>query len=214
MSGKTANCALISPLFSRKIVRNRPMRSRTMSSPQSGSPDNSFQHRLNKVAEIRAPIEASKPEVAVIPDWKENFRYPAAIVGAALVGMVSVFLARYVRFQLMGGSLAGENADFTMLIDGGIGIACSFFLFAALRFQGAALKTAQTLGIVAMIMIMHNFVHAVPKAFSLIFSEEWTEEVLAMTEPGSILFRGASFVVIEPEGSKSLIPIVRRAGKA
>ncbi|NNE80119.1 MAG: hypothetical protein HKN18_07580 [Silicimonas sp.] len=185
-----------------------------MSSPQSGMPDNSFQNRLNKVAEARAPIEAAKPQVEVIPDWKENFKYPATIVAAALVGMLAVFVARYARFHLMGGSLAGEDADITMMIDGAIGIACSFVLFSALRFRGAEFKAAQTFGILAMIMIMHNFVHAAPKAFNLVFSEEWTNQVIAMTEPGSILFRGASFVVIEPKEEKPTIPTVRRAGKA
>ena len=58
-----------------------------MSSPQSGAPNANFQDRLNRLAEARAPIEAAKPEVAVVPDWKENIKYPASLVGAALVGI-------------------------------------------------------------------------------------------------------------------------------
>ena len=114
-----------------------------MSSPQGGTPDSGFQERLNRVAEARAPIDAAKPQVAVIPDWKENLKYPAAIVGSALVGMLAVFVARYVRFHIMGGSLAGDDADITMLIDGGIGAACGFLLFAMLRFEGKEFKIGQ-----------------------------------------------------------------------
>lgn len=189
-----------------------------MSSPQTGSPDRSFQTRLNRVAERRAPIEAAKPEIAVLPDWKSNIKYPAALVGAALVGMLAVFSARYARFHLMGGTLAGEDADITMAIDGAIGVAVSFILFSALRFRGAEYKAAQTFGIFAMIMIMQNFVHAAPKTFSVLFSPEWTEDVITMTEPNSILFRGATFVLYEPkdeaiaEEERPALPKVRRMG--
>lgn len=190
-----------------------------MSSPQTGSPDASFQSRLNRVAEKRAPLEAAKPQVDVLPDWKQNVKYPAALVGSALVGMLAVFVARYVRFHLMGGSLAGEDADITMMIDGAIGAACSFLLFTALRFHGAEYKAAQTFGIFTMIVIMHNFVHAAPKTFSFIFSQEWTDEVIASTEPRSILFRGATFLLSNPdeaavaeEDAAPALPKVRRMG--
>ena len=184
-----------------------------MSSPQGGTPDSGFQERLNRVAEARAPIEAAKPEVPVIPDWKENFKYPAAIVGSALVGMLAVFVARYVRFHIMGGTLAGDDADITMLIDGGIGAACGFLLFAMLRFEGKEFKAAQTFGIVAMVMVMHNLVHWAPGVFNTIFSPAWTEDVIAYTEPNSILFRGNSFVLVEDESEVAAAPTIRRAGK-
>lgn len=184
-----------------------------MSSPPTGTPNNAFQDRLNRVAEARAPIEAAKPEISVIPDWKENFKYPGAIVGSAIVGMLAVFVARYVRFQLLGGSLAGDDADITMMIDAGIGAACGFLLFAMLRFEGKEFKAAQTFGIFAMIMVMHNFVHYMPGVFSTVFSEEWTDEVIAYTEPNSILFRGVSFVMVEPASEVATAPTIRRAGK-
>lgn len=186
-----------------------------MSSPQSGSPDSSFQARLNKVAERRAPIDASKPEVPVIPDWKENFKYPAALVGSFFVGMLAVFIARYARFHLMGGSLAGEDADIAMLLDGGIAAACSFALFSMLRFHDAQFKAAQSFGVAAMVLFMHNFVHLSPGVFGAIFSDEWAEEVVAATEPNSILFRGASFVLYTPKeetAEKAPLPKVRRIG--
>ena len=184
-----------------------------MSSPPSGTPNAGFQDRLNRVAEARAPIDAAKPQVSVIPDWKENIRYPAKLVGCALVGMMAVFVARYVRFHMMGGTLAGEDADITMLIDGGIGAACGFLLFAILRFDGKEYKAAQTFGIVAMVMVMHNLVHYMPGVFNTLFSETWTEDVIAYTEPNSILFRGNSFVLYETESQVAEAPAVRRRGK-
>ncbi len=184
-----------------------------MSSPPSGTPNSNFQNRLNRVADARNPGGQVKPPVPVIPDWKENFKYPASIVGAALVGMMAVFVARYVRFHLMGGTLAGEDADITMLIDGGIGAACGFLLFAMLRFNGAEYKAAQTFGIAAGVMVMHNFVHYAPGVFNVVFSEAWTEDVIAYTEPNSILFRGNSFLLYEEPETAAVEPVIRRAGK-
>ncbi len=189
-----------------------------MSSPQGGTPDSSFQERLNRMADRRAPIEAAKPEVDVLPEWKANIRYPAALVGAALLGMLAVFVARFVRFHLMGGTLAGDDPDFTMLIDGGIAAACSFLIFGMLRFEGHEFKAAQTFGIVAMIGLMHNFVHAAPGAFGLMFSKQWTEDIVTYSEPGSLYFRGFYFQVLpsgeevadEPEERE--LPKVRRMG--
>ena len=184
-----------------------------MSSPAGGAPNQSFNDRLNRVAEARAPIEATKPHVPPIPDWKENFKYPAAIVGAAIVGMLAVFVARYVRFHMMGGTLAGDDPDITMMIDAGLGAACSFVLFSMLRFSGPEFKAAQTFGIAAMVMCMHNLVHAAPTAFNLLFSEEWTEEVTTFTEPNSILFRGVSFVIYETEEEARAAPVILRVGQ-
>lgn len=169
-------------------------------SSTTGGPNSSFQDRLNRVAEARAPIEAAKPQVDLTPDWKTNIRYPLSLVGAALLGMLAVFIARYARFHLTGGALTGDDADLTMIIDGGLAAGCSFLLFGLLRFDGAEYKLAQTVGIVVMVCIMHNFVHAAPAVFDIVFSPEWTQDVIAYTEPKSILFRGVSFV-LDPEAA-------------
>ena len=161
----------------------------------------SFQDRLNRVAEARAPIEAAKPQVDLTPDWKTNIRYPLSLIAAAVVGMLAVFLARYARFHLTGGGFDDMDPDMTMIVDGGLAAGCSFLLFGLLRFEGAEYKLAQTVGIVIMVCIMHNFVHMAPAAFDVMFSPEWTDEVIAYTDPKSILFRGVSFA-LNPEEAR------------
>lgn len=189
-----------------------------MSSPQGNAPNNGFQSRLNRMAEQRAPTDAAKPQVDLLPDWKANIRYPAAIVASALVGMLAVFVARLVRYHIMGGTLAGDDPDFTMIIDGSIAVACSFLLFGMLKFKGKEFKVAQTVGIIAMIGLMHNFVHAAPSAFGLLFSTEWADDIVSYSEPGSVYFRGFYFVVIPSgddvadEPQKRELPKVRRLG--
>jgi hypothetical protein len=148
----------------------------------------------------------SKGTVSPIPSWRENIGYPAQIVGVFLAGMAAVFVARYVRFHMMGGSLAGADADLTMLMDFGFAAMVTFFLRAIMRTEGSEFTMAKTAGIAAMICTMHNAVHAQPKLFGVIFSPEWVEEVVYMTEPKSILFRGNSFVMGEPRAETPPYP--------
>lgn len=163
----------------------------------------SFQDRLNKVAEARAPIEASKPVVDLSPDWKTNIRYPISLVAAAVAGMAAVFAARYARFHLTGGGYGDMNPDATMIVDAGLAAGCSFLLFGLMRFEGHAYKMAQSVGIMIMVCIMHNFVHMAPRVFDTVFSPEWTYEVVNTTYPKSILFRGVSYA-INPEEARQV----------
>ena len=62
---------------------------------------------------------------------------------------------------------------------------------------GTPQKTAMIFGIFAMVGLMHNAVHALPGVFSGLFSPDWTEEIIASSEPGTLYFRGNYFVLIE-----------------
>ena len=186
-----------------------------MSGPGTGTPDSGFKDRLNRMQERRAPIEAARPQVDVLPDWKENVRYPATLVGMAVLGMFAVFVVRYVRFHLMGGTLAGNDADITMIIDAGLAGVAAFIIYSAVgltmrdanRAERGSMfslnnlgdnpvKAALVVGIAIMIGTMHNMVHSAPGLFGALFSEEWTEDVVAFSEPGSIYFRGNYFTVL------------------
>lgn len=186
-----------------------------MSGPGAGTPNSGFQDRINRVRERRAPIEAARPKVDVLPDWKENVRYPANLVGMALLGMFAVFAVRYVRFHLLGGTLAGNDADITMFIDAALAGVAAFIIYSAVGLtmrdanraeRGSMLslsnlgdnpvKAALVVGIAIMIGTMHNMVHSMPGLFGAVFSEEWTEDVITYSEPGSIYFRGNYFTVL------------------
>jgi len=213
-----------------------------MSGQGTGTPDRGFQNRINRVQELRAPIEAARPRVDVLPDWRENVRYPATLVGMALLGMLAVFIARFVRFHLIGGTLSGDSPDITMLIDAGLAALAGLMILAAFgltarqlsREEGQGVFSLKTLGensvkaalvagIAIMIGTMQNMVHSMPSVFKLVFSEEWTEDVVTYSEPGSIYFRGNYYVVLPQaedaapvdadapeEGEKKALPKVRR----
>lgn len=167
----------------------------------------SFQERLTRLAAEKETAEPQKKSRRVkraeagLPSMSENIRYPMLFVWAAVVGMIAVFLSRYIRFHLTGGSLSGgENADMVMMIDGAIAAGTGFALKNMLSIEDKSLQFAQTVGVVIMVLGMHNLVHMAPKAFSVIFSPEWTEEVLLTTEPKSLLFAGVTYRLAGGDG--------------
>ncbi len=191
-----------------------------MSSRPISSRMPSFRSRLNRVAEARAPYEAERPEVSVLPDWKQHFRLPMAIFAAMIVGALAVLAVRYARLQYMGGGFAGQNPDVTMAIDVGAAFAIAFILFALARKSGLLLAAGHLVGVFAMIGFMHNVAHTAPQLFASIYSAPWTTEIASASEPGSLYFRGGYITVMqeaeevieveEPEETEIALPRVIR----
>ncbi|MDJ1008699.1 MAG: hypothetical protein QNJ13_12855 [Paracoccaceae bacterium] len=146
---------------------------------------------------------APKKEVSPVPSLRENLAYPMSLVGAFFVGMLAVFAARYARFHIAGGSMVGEDADIAMMMDGALAMGVGFVFRSFFRFETKDYITAKTVGIAAMIALMHNLVHWAPGVFAGLFDEEYVEMTLELTEPNSILFRGMSFVINEPQTAQS-----------
>lgn len=163
-----------------------------MSGTHSGAPDGSFQERLAKVRERQAPEFAARPAVEVLPDWRENISGPAGYALAFLCGCLAVFLVRLIRFHAMGMAITGPNADLVLGIETFGALTISFVLFMFLPWKGYQYKLVQFSGVALIIATMHNAVHSTPTLFSLMFSEEWTEEILAETVPNSVYVRGQS----------------------
>lgn len=136
-----------------------------------------------------------KRAASPLPSLRDTIGYPASIVGAVLIGMLAVLVTRWARHMLLGGSLIGEDADIMMAIDGGVALAFGLVMKWLFRLSGKLQETARTVGILAMIGVMHNLVHILPGAFEMAFSPEWVTAVIESTEPQSILFRGESFVL-------------------
>ncbi len=163
-----------------------------MSSPQSANPNAGFQDRLNRVAERRAPHEAERPEIEVLPDWKENARGPAGIAVAILVGILAVVTVRIARFHVMGVALVSDSPDMTLAIEMAASLLLSFMIFMLLPWKGIQYRFLQFAGVALMALTMHNMVHTSPGLFRLVFSPEWTDRVIAATEPSSMYVRGQS----------------------
>ena len=127
-------------------------------------------------------------------EMSSSMQYPLWIIGAVLLGAVGVVLSRWARFQLTGGALAGENADLWMIVDGVFAVAIVIAMRSLLSVNGAPMILAKAFGIVAMIGIMHSLVHEEPEVFAKVFSSVWVNEVIATTQPRTILFLDGAFV--------------------
>ena len=165
---------------------------------------------VGPVDEEKVRKKKSKRAAAGLPSMRETVGYPASIVLAFFLGMLAVLITRYVRYAMAGSALTGEDADITMAIDAGLALAIGFVLKQMCRLSGKIQETAKTLGIFAMICVMHNLVHTWPGAFEIAFSPEWVSDVIETTQPQSILFRGVSFVVGESADQAPAMPTVFR----
>jgi hypothetical protein len=112
---------------------------------------------------------------------------------AFATGALAVVVARLVRAMVSTGALAGTDATEMMLVDLALALVIAFVCTAVLvaRSQSAAL--AQILGVMAMLAVMHDFVHAAPKLWTVAFSRDWVLTVLTTTEPASVLVKGVSY---------------------
>lgn len=184
-----------------------------MSISTSGGINQTFHDRLNRVAENRAPIEAAKGHVEVLPDWKSRISGKVGLLFALLVGVLAVLLVRIASFHLMGAAMISENADATLAIETGAAVVLSFLLFLLLPFKGPQFNVAQFAGVILMISMMHNVVHSAPGVFGAIFSPEWAAEVTSVTEPNSLYLRGEVIPFVKPEPVEEKpkeLPKVRR----
>lgn len=171
-----------------------------------------FQERLQRIAaggpNTMSQVYVGPPEtsrsarggkVSGGPDILDSVLYPMSIIGAFMVGVFAVVLTRFIRFHMMGGELTGENADIWMIFDSILAIGIVISLRSVFRSGGKALEMAKAVGVVFMLLGMHNIVHLAPGLFGSVFSPQWTSQVIAGTEPGSILFRGVSYGMGDPQ---------------
>lgn len=168
-----------------------------MSSPMGNAgPARSFQSRLNRVADARAPHEANQPDVSVLPNWKRDVAAKLSVPIALLTGTLAVFAVRLGQFHINGVTMISSTPEMTMAIEAGVVILLSVIVMLMMPSKSALVKLAYLAGIAIGLVAMHNAVHTAPPVFSLFFSDQWTTEVLAATEPNSIYFRGQSIPIL------------------
>ena len=179
-----------------------------MSSPVGDTgPARSFESRLNRVEDARAPHEDGKPEVSVLPDWRRDVAANSGILVAVLIGLLAVLAVRVGLFHFTGTAMLSDTPDITLVLEAGAASILAVAVLMFFPFNGLKFKLVELAAVAVMITAMHNLVHTVPGVFSLAFSPEWTANVLAQTEPKSILLRGE---VIPLTTEEKVLPIVRR----
>jgi hypothetical protein len=114
-----------------------------------------------------------------------NTRYPASLLGAALLGMFGVGLGQYVHFQLLSGSDQLQGPSYELTFVAGFGILTAFVLSQAFRLKSKEHRALQGLGVFLMIGVFHNLSHWLPTPMGMVFSPAWVQTTVDTTPPGS-----------------------------
>lgn len=128
-----------------------------------------FLLNLNRMQPILDPIEEASLHFA------KNAVYPLSLIGAFLLGMLSVVIGQFVRVNLIG---VGQPDQLWLAVaDLIMATMIIFSIKSMFHLPFKELVTAQTLGIVIMFMTLHNLVLLAPFPFAILMSPEWVQAI-------------------------------------
>lgn len=186
-SGMTANEAQLAA-FRAKVTRIEK-RGPVMQIAPIGPAD-------EQVRNSRKELRRARREAAAVKIPREKIR-PVVFLTALVLGAAAVVAVRYGRAEwltdMFPAALAGEKAGMTMLSDFGAALFLCLVIKVVLGARSRQFVAAQTIGAAVMVLAMHNLVHAAPDLWQMAFPQSWVNEVVATTEPHSILITGISF---------------------
>ena len=122
----------------------------------------------------------------------QNASYPATLLAAVVMSMLSVVAVKLLHFHLLGGVALGSEPHNEMAIFLVLSVLLSFGLARWLWEDHNRLRGYMATGVLIMIVGGHNFVHMAPRAWGILFSDMWVAQVLAQTEYRSIVIRNYS----------------------
>ncbi|WP_298853854.1 hypothetical protein [uncultured Ruegeria sp.] len=149
-----------------------------------GTENNSFEDRVARIKQ-RSQENASKVPPSRSDSIWQRLGYPTAFLGAFLLGVMAVFLTRFIQYQSVGIPVHSQvdTQDFVSLgLAGGACIMVMMFLKGKLREFAGAL----TVGALVTTFTFHNLVWKYPVVFEHIYGEDWVDFVKDTTEPSSL----------------------------
>ena len=151
-----------------------------------------FQERAARVSAQCARAQAQPARRQKVADVADNATYPLAILACFLIGIATVVLLRWLRFQVTGeiDPNAGLGILDALLIGG-----MTMAMREVMNFRQPAFTAANVLGLSVGLLTVHNLVHIVPSLFAWMFSEDWVDVIVYETAFPSLMF-GATNVPI------------------
>jgi hypothetical protein len=131
-------------------------------------------------------LERSGERRRALPTW-------IALPVVFATGAAAVVVARLLRALVSDGELAGHNATAMMGSDFLVALGLTWLATRVLALRGNAVMLTQVLGVMVMLGLMHDLVHAAPRLWTVAFSRDWVLSVLTTTEPVSVLVKGISY---------------------
>ncbi|RBW63448.1 hypothetical protein [Ruegeria sp. A3M17] len=148
----------------------------------------SFEDRIAQINKRTKETASKNPKPKTDNVWK-RLAYPAAFVGAFMLGSMVVFLTRFIQFQMVGVPEVGKvnTQDFIGIAMASLaGMVISMFL----RDKQKEFASASTVGVLLTTFTFHNLVWAYPTHFEQMYSEDWVEFMQKITEPSSLYVFG------------------------
>ncbi|MBC7479814.1 MAG: hypothetical protein H7317_17270 [Pseudorhodobacter sp.] len=140
------------------------------------------------------PLRARKAHVSGLRAVLTNALYPASMVAAVVLGVVSHGIGQILRYHAQGLPELKANPDIEMLGQVILGIVIAVALGYVFRLQARSLMTLKSAGVVIGVLFLHNAVHLYPRLFAQMTSAVWVNQMVSHTLPHSMLWRGISFV--------------------
>ncbi|WP_420587038.1 hypothetical protein [Ruegeria sp.] len=156
------------------------------------SDQNSFQDRVARIQSRADEAAQNAPRLKKESIWR-RLGYPLAFFGAFALGVIAVFITRYIQVQMVGVPGAGEFGV-QEIIGVVMASAAGFVISLFLKDRQKEFATACTVGVMATTFSYHNLVWAYPGSFEVIYGEDWVEFVQKITEPSSLYLFGNSIV--------------------
>lgn len=173
-----------------------------------GDAGHSGSYDLTSEVEANRPRGGVHPHVDLLPNWKWEIAARSGWIVALLVGAICVFVVRISQFHYTGVAMISDTPVITTAVEAGAAIVLSFLVFLLVPYRGAKYVFLLIVGVGLSIVAMHNTVHSAPWAYSLMFSSEWTDEVIETTKPKSLLVMG-DVIELGPEEKKAMPTVLR-----
>ena len=137
-----------------------------------------FLNNLQSVSPNLDPIEEASLQLA------KNSIYPLSLIGAFLLGMLSVLIGQFVRVNLIG---AGHQDQLWLAVADLV--MATMIIFSVKNMFHLPIKElipAQTVGVMLMFITLHNFVLLAPFPFAILMSPEWVQSIQDGTHLGTL----------------------------
>lgn len=127
-----------------------------------------------------------------------NFRKKEGLMPllmSVVLGVICLMAARYIRFHFAEVPDSGTEAMTLTVMDFGIAAFLAMIVGGIVRLKTFRNVMGQLGGIALMLVAMHNLVWIYPAEFARFYSQDYVDQVMALTAPQSLYVNGEVFTL-------------------
>lgn len=139
---------------------------------------------------IKIPKRLSRKIIKTNNAYMEQKAGLGSLLLSAVLGLLCLAAAQYIRFELAGVSNAGTEPSTLTAMDIGLAAILVFIVGGILKHKSLRHMASQVAGICVTIVSIHNLVWLFPVEFAQVYSDAYVAQVTEATAPLSIYFNG------------------------